>query len=179
MALTVPLTQAGWPVIAKNSPKLYRWVIPAHNGRFTLLMRNGSAGFCLAHLALSLSELVEDATQSTVVDDWGWAYRSVRDSSDWSNHAGGIAFDFNALQHVLGKAGTWSKAEVAKIETRLDWMDNIIRWGGDYMRRKDEMHFELVCGMREAEKLAKRLMKTPRGKRILLANPGQAKVIMS
>ncbi len=70
----------------------------------------------------------------------------------------------------------WRKA---KIRMRLKMYRNCIRWGGDYRGRKDEMHFEINRSLEACEFLAKRLMKTKRGKRILAANPGQKAVILS
>ncbi len=171
-------SQNGWPALGESSPLLYTWVIPARNGTFKLKMHNGKVGLVLAHLALSLSEMVEDATTGKV-DDWGWAYRSIRGDTEMSNHASGTAFDFNALKHALGVRRTWTSKQVDWIENRLTWLKNVVRWGGDYTRRADEMHFEIVQGLREVSAVAHMLASTPRGKRILAANPSQKKLVSS
>ncbi len=171
-------TQNGWPALAPDSSYLHVWNIPAKNGSFKLKLRNGSAGFVLAHLALSISELVEDVTNGPL-DDWGYAYREIRDGTDLSNHSSGTAIDINALKHILGKHGTWTIKQETKIDMRLIWMRGVIRWGADYERRPDEMHFEIVQSMREVERVAHMLMDTPRGERLLKVNPGQRKVILS
>jgi hypothetical protein len=41
------------------------------------------------------------------------------------------------------------------------------------------MHFEVVGSLRACERLARALMKTPRGRRILAANPGARATILA
>ena len=175
-------SQNGWPALSPSSPKLHTWVIPARNGRFKLRLRNGSAGFLLAYLALWFSERLEDATAQGQLDDWGYAYRAVRGDSDLSNHASGTAMDINATWHPLGAvfSGVFRRRKKRELlHRKLRRMGGVIRWGGDYRFRKDEMHFEVVQNITYCEGVAKRLMKTPRGLRILRANKGQRKVINS
>lgn len=75
---------------------------------------------------------------------WGWAYRDIRGSStSLSNHASGTALDLNAPKHPLGKANTFSNSQEAKIRAKLKEYDGVLRWGGDYSARKDEMHYEI------------------------------------
>lgn len=169
-------SQNGWP--AEGVPT-HRWVIPAKNGTFELTLRNGSAGFLLAHLALWYSEVIEDVT-GRILDDWGYASRLVRGSETVvSNHQSGTAMDLNALAHQLAKRGTYTPRQVRQIQSRLRWMRGVIGWGGNYVHRADEMHFEIVQGLAACEREARRLMRTPRGRRILKANPTQKKVIVS
>lgn len=175
-------SQNGWPALAPDSPKLHTWVIPAKNGTFRLRTRNGSAGFLLCYLALWFSEKLEDVTQRALLDDWGYAYRPVRSSSDLSNHASGTAIDLNATWHPLGEVRTGIFRRVKareKLNRRLARMRNTLRWGGNYNGRKDEMHFELNVNITQAEREAQRLSRTRRGRRLLAANPGQKKVIWS
>ncbi len=65
----------------------------------------------------------------------------------WSNHGSGTAVDLNWKSHPLGAVGTHNAAQVAAIRRILKryTMDGVqlIRWGGDYPDRKDEMHFEI------------------------------------
>ena len=73
-------SQNGWPVLASTSPKLHTWVIPARTGYVRLRLRNGSAGFLLAHFLLWFAETIEPL-KGRVLDDWGWApLRPIRDS---------------------------------------------------------------------------------------------------
>lgn len=177
-------SQNGWPALEANSSKLYTWVIPAKNGTFKLRMRNGSAGFLLAHFALWYSEVIEDVTQGKILDDWGYAYRQIRgQSTGLSNHSSGTAIDLNATKHPLAKvrSGIFARKTVQDaMHKRLSSVyKGAIRWGGDYHNRKDEMHDEIVQNIVYCEKLAKKLMTTSRGRRILAANPSQRKVILS
>lgn len=184
--MTTLLCQNGWPVLEPGDPRLHAWVIPAHNGHLTLTYRNGSAGLVLSHCLLRLSEQVEDLTQfdskhNLIKDDWGLAIRPVRgQTTGYSNHAG-YAADANATRHPLGVEGTFSRTEVAQIHRILAQYHGVIRWGGDYHTRKDEMHWEINDGvtMHELERVARRLADTPRGHRILKANPGQRRVVFS
>lgn len=79
---------------------------------------------------------------------WGYAYRAVRAGTSLSNHSSATAVDLNAPNHPLGQAGTFSKSQVAGIRRILasctDGQGPLIRWGGDYSTRKDEMHFEVT-----------------------------------
>lgn len=176
------LSQNGWPALDVDSPKLHTWVVPARNGTFKLRVRNGSAGFLLCDFALWFSEVLEDATAQRQLDDWGYAYRPVRSSTDLSNHASGTAIDINATWHPLGQVHTGifrKSSAVDALHDRLRFMHGTIRWGGDYVNRKDEMHFEVVQRLAYCEHEARRLSDTRRGRRLLAANPGQRKVIFS
>jgi hypothetical protein len=173
-------SQNHWPALSADSAKLHSWVIPTRNGSVHLRLRNGSAGFILAHFTLWLAETVEPVFGGQL-DDWAYAYRPVRGyETTLSNHSSGTAVDLNATKHPLGKRGTWGKG-AAKIRHRLAWRlyGGCIRGGLDYANRADEMHFEINKPLPVCEKVAKRLARTPRGQRILAANPGQRQVIWS
>lgn len=171
-------SQNGWPALAADSPKLHTWKIP---GAGRIRLRNGSAGFLLAHLALWFDQRIEDVDNPVLLDDWGYAFRPVRGyTTTLSNHASGTAMDLNATRHPLGKAGTFDRADRTLITRRVRrFFGHTIRWGGTYTGRKDEMHFEIIADLDDVERLARRLMDTPRGRRILDANPGQRAVILS
>lgn len=173
-------SQNGWPVIPeRNDPALYTWHIPTKSGGFDIALRRGPAGFLLAVLLLWFAEVIEKV-KGRVLDDWGWSEpRPIRgQSSGYSNHCSGTAADANALQHPLGKRGTFSPAEVAKIHAYLAFLGGAIRGGLDYRNREDAMHWELNVGFDDAAKTAKRVAKFPRGKRILAANPTQRKWVL-
>lgn len=172
-------SQNGWPTLSAESPSLVTWIIPTKQGPVRIRLRNGSAGFILVHFALWWADKVEPLV-GKILDDWGWAPRPIRGSTEISNHASGTALDLNATRWPLGT--TYMPASmVARIRIRLRAMiyRGALRWGGDYHSRKDQMHTEINVTLSAAEKVARRLMKTPRGRRILKANPGQQKVILS
>jgi hypothetical protein len=75
---------------------------------------------------------------------WGYKYRPVTGGAELSNHASGTAVDLNAPRHPLGQAGTFTSAQVEEIHRILAEVDDVVRWGGDYTGRIDEMHFEIV-----------------------------------
>lgn len=171
-------SQNGWPALGRTSSQLHKWIVPGTDRYF--MLRNGSAGFLLCHLILWYHEVVQKLNEKgSVWDEWAFAYRPIRGSeTGLSNHSSGTAIDLNATKYPLGtrRMAAWRRA---KIRARLTMYLGAIRWGGDYEGRKDEMHFELNRSLPFCEKLAKQLMKTPRGKRILEANPSQKAVILS
>lgn len=171
-------SQNSWPALAADSPQLHSWKVPGTTTR--LRLRNGSAGFLLVHLALWFDQRIEDV-DGIRLDDWGYAFRPVRGyTATLSNHASGTAMDLNATRHPLGREDTFPRADEVLIRRRVNrFFGGAIRWGGQYGGRKDEMHFEINVPLPLAERTARRLMDTPRGRRILNANPGQRAVILS
>lgn len=172
-------SQNGWPAISSsNSETIHRWLIPGTERHFVL--RYGSAGFLLAYFILWYHEKVQALNErGSVWDEWAWAWRPVRGGADLSNHASGTAVDLNATKYPLGTT-LMSLVRKTAIRARLALvMRGTIRWGGDYEGRKDEMHFEIDKPLATCEKVAQRLVDTPRGRKILAANPGQRAVIFS
>jgi len=171
-------TQNGWTALVEDSALLHIWEIPTRSGVRRLKLRNGSAGFILCHFAYWLSDKVEPIATGQL-DDWGYAYRPIRGDDDLSNHASGTAVDLNALQHPLGVEGTWTKDEKAAMRRRLEVYRGCIRAGFDYRGRVDPMHFEINRNMTACENVARSLMTTTRGRKLLEENLGQRAVILS
>lgn len=173
-------SQNGWPGIPhSDSPLLHKWLVPGTHRYF--LLRNGSAGFLLSHYSLWFHEEIERLDLGQW-DDWGWAYRDIRGDDVLSNHASGTAVDLNATRHPLGVPAhdTFTQVQITKISKRLaKTYKNALRSGIFYQNRPDGMHVELDVLLPAAEKLARKLIDSPRGVRILSANPGQKKVILS
>ena len=179
------LSQNRWPVIESNRttgplPRLRKFVVPG-TGRH-LFLRDGAAGFLLAHFALWWHEVISPL-DGGVWDEWGWAVRPVRgQSTGYSNHASGTAADLDATQYPRGIAilARFKPLQVRLIRLRLRLYRGTLGWGGDYSRTPDGMHVELTaCPLSQAERVARRLTRTPRGKRVLAANPGLLEVINS
>ena len=167
----------GWPVILdRDSDELYTWQVPAKTGAFPILLRRGPAGFLLAVFLLWFAEVIEKV-KGRVLDDWGWSEaRPIRgQSSGYSNHCSGTAADANAMQHPLAKRGTFTLAERAKINAYLKFLGGTVRGGLNYRNREDAMHWEINEPLAVVAKVAKRVAKYPRGKRVLAANPTQWK----
>jgi peptidoglycan hydrolase-like protein with peptidoglycan-binding domain len=91
------------------------------------------------------------------LDGWdgGYACRPVRGSTSPSFHSWGLAVDLNASRHPLGQAGTFTRAQVVAIRRLLAAFPEL-RWGGDYTKRKDEQHFEIIKAPAECAALAKK-----------------------
>lgn len=167
----VPTSENGWPVIFDKQKSLLRkTIIPGANRHF--YFRDGAVALVLAHYLLWFHETIERIDLGQW-DEWGWAVRPVRGkTSGYSNHASGTAFDVNALKHVLGKRGTFKPWQYTKIRARLAFYRGCIRLGLDYKTRVDEMHGEINKPPAAVKLLALFLLTTPRGKRLLAANPG-------
>lgn len=176
---TVATSANGWPALPGDDRRLHIWTIPTRHGDVRIKLRNGSVGFILSWVILRWAELFQPVAGG-VLDDWGWAWRPIRGkSTGLSNHASGTAADVNATQWPLGtrNMSRWQRARVALV---IGPARSVVTWGGVW-KRPDQMHIEITAGtpMSRCEQVAKRLMQTPRGKRLLAANPTQKKVIWS
>lgn len=89
------------------------------------------------------------------LDDWGYAARNVRGSTSPSFHWAGIAIDLNALKHPLGRRGTVTAAQHARIVAKANTLG--LRWGGTYSSRADEMHAEVIVPLARALQLVRAL----------------------
>lgn len=97
---------------------------------------------------------------------WGWAYRPIRGSSSgFSNHASGTAIDLNAPDHPLGRRGTFTPKQATHIRAILADLGGVIRWGGDYSGRPDEMHFEINADRAAVTRAARRIANLPAARR--------------
>ena len=110
-----------------------------------------SVGPLLAAFAAEFHELIEPIDNGGL-DDWGYAFRMVRGTTDkLSNHSSGTAIDLNATRHALGKVGTFPAEKVPMIRALAKKYG--LKWGGDYVNRKDEMHFEVEVSAAKAKTL--------------------------
>lgn len=78
---------------------------------------------------------------ATGASTWGGCYnnRSIRGSTNISNHAFAAAIDLDPAHNPLGaKVGKMSPIVIAAFKRQG------ALWGGDYKGRKDWMHFEFV-----------------------------------
>jgi uncharacterized protein YukE len=149
-----PVSQNGWPV---NPPRGAR-TIPGTNVRVNVA--DGDAGDVLMHVLGQVNTRVEDISMNSTAgeaDDWGYAERNVRGSGEISNHASATAVDMNATRHVLGATNTFTPEQSTEIRRILTEVDNVVRWGGDYTGRRDEMHFEINGTQEQVRAVAERL----------------------
>lgn len=146
------VSQNGWPV---NPPRRKRTVPGTNVG---IVVADGPAGDVLMYVASQFDKRVEDIDNADgMLDDWGWADRPIRGSAETSNHASATAIDLNAPRHPLGVAGTFSPRQVHAIHQILTDVGHVVRWGGDYTGRVDEMHFEINAGYDAVKRVADRL----------------------
>ena len=126
-------------------------------------MRQGAAGDLLVYAATRWHREVETLRGADgVLDCWGYAPRTIRGSSTTlSNHASGTALDFRARTHPLGRAGTYTPAQIAAIRRILADCRHALRWGGDYTGRKDEMHVEVIVDEATCRTVLTTLKATP------------------
>lgn len=151
----MPTSQNGWPANDINLTKV--WTIPGTQRK--LRLEKGDAGFLLCHFAAWFDKNIEDIDpENQQLDDWGYAERPIRGSATTlSNHAAGTAIDLNALKHPLGAVNTFTPAQRLKIRLKLKEYEGCLRWGGDYVSRKDEMHFEINAPASKVAAVARKL----------------------
>jgi hypothetical protein len=110
-----------------------------------------SVGPLLAAFASEFHELIEPIDEGTF-DDWGYAFRMVRGSTDrLSCHSSGTAIDLNATKHPLGKAGTFPAEKIPMLRALAKKYG--LKWGGDFKNRPDDMHFEVEVSAAKAKAL--------------------------
>lgn len=143
-------SQNGWSVLRYASdPRMrdFPWV----SGK----VRRGATYTVMDYLARQFDDRVEDIVRSK---SWGWAYRPIRgQSSGYSNHASATAVDFNAPDHWLGLRGTFTDAQEREIMKILSELEGVVRWGGTYQNRADEMHFEINAPASAVRRVAKKI----------------------
>ena len=136
---------------ANDRSKVASYSIPGGK----IAVRKGDVATILTYIANRFHREVEPLKWP---GNWGYAERKIRGSStSLSNHASGTAIDLNAPQHPLGRRGTFSSKQVAAIRRILKDCGGVVRWGGDYRSRKDEMHFEINAGSAAVAKVAARI----------------------
>lgn len=142
--------------VSQNGWKVYDTAPPATTPYITGRVRPGDVDVIFTWLGEQFDERVEHIRKDW---SWGWAKRPIRDSVVISNHASATANDFNAPAHPLGKRGTFSRRQVDEIHEILRELEGVIRWGGDYQNRADEMHFEIIKGAAAVHAVAEKIRK--------------------
>ena len=143
------VSQNGWPA---DPPRTAR-TVPGTTVR--VVVADGPAGDVLMHVLTQVDQRVERLDPNAT---WGYAHREIRGGRDLSNHASATAFDINAPMHALGARGTFSQAQVDEIHRILrDDVSGVVRWGGDYRGRADEMHFEINGNEEQVRAAAERV----------------------
>jgi hypothetical protein len=118
-----------------------------------IALRKGDASVVLLHFARWYDQHIEPLTKA---DTGGYNPRVIEGSTQLSNHASGTAEDLRWNKHPLGKVGTFTAGQAAKIRAQLKFYEGVIRWGGDYTGRKDEMHYEINKGLTDLARVAQK-----------------------
>lgn len=170
--------QNGWTgITSASSTLLHDWQIPCQGGFRQVPLRRGSAGFLLCHFAMWWDDAISPIMGGTF-DEWGWSYRYIGNSGVLSNHAPGTALDIDATEFPQGRYNL-TKDQRSKLQRRMTFFGGTLAHGAFYRTTVDEMHVEINRLLPEVERKARQLMDSERGKRLLKANPGQAKIILS
>ncbi len=154
-------SQNGWP--AFHTPD---------DGNFVRFTAGGRSWWAAnADVAVVFTEFVNrfDREVEKVVrpgetyDDWSFADRLVRGSTAVvSNHGSATAIDINATRHLLGREGTFLPTDEAALERIVDDITDdagrpVLRWGGSYSGRKDEMHIEAIANQARMKQAANKI----------------------
>src|SRR5690242_8070217 len=105
-----------------------------------LTVHNGPSGDLLLEVASQFDRFVQDIDNARgALDDWGYAERPIRGSTELSNHASGTAIDLNATRWALGSdpSVNLNAGQIAKVRQIVAATGGVVRWGGDYVGRKD------------------------------------------
>jgi hypothetical protein len=135
-AAVVPTSQNGYPA---NNRSL---IVTLTAGGVQFPVRKGACGELLMWAAERWHREVEPLVPGTC---WGYAERDIIGGTVISNHASGTAIDINAPQHPLATnpAGNFSPAQLSAVRRIIADTQGALRWGGDYVGRKDGMHVEI------------------------------------
>jgi peptidoglycan hydrolase-like protein with peptidoglycan-binding domain len=143
-------SQNGWP--ANRDPKVIGVVLFGVAGvTFPQGVKDGDVKTVLGYVAHQFHNTVEPLHAGWC---WGYDYRPIDGYTTLSNHSSGTAIDINAPDHPMGKSGTFNAEQVAAIGKILAFCGGVVRWGGNYSGRKDEMHFEIVGTPQAVARLA-------------------------
>jgi len=116
-------------------------------------LRKGDVSVVLLHFARWYDQNIEPLTKT---DTGGYNPKNIEGTNVLSNHASGTAADLRWNKHPMGKKGTFTAAQAKKIRAQLKFYEGVIRWGGDYSGRIDEMHYEINKNASEVARIAKK-----------------------
>jgi hypothetical protein len=133
----MPNSQNGWPVVTDDSRMDETPIhgVPIVNG-----VLRGDVATVLHYIARRFHDRVEPLFTPGC---WGHNVRKIGNSNTWSNHSSGTAMDLNAPRHPQGVRNTFTPAQREEIRDMLEYLEGVVRWGGDYTGTPDDMHFEI------------------------------------
>lgn len=148
----MPNSQNGWPVVTDDSrmDETLIYGVPIVNG-----VLRGDVAIVMHYIARRFHNRVERLVHPGC---WGHNVRKISGSDDWSNHASGTAMDLNAPQHPQGVRNTFTVAQRREIHDMLEYLEGVVRWGGDYVNTPDDMHFEIDDGPAAVHRVAQKIL---------------------
>jgi hypothetical protein len=161
--MTVGKTGYGWT--ASNDPNVWGGNVTIKVGpkqtAFRMrrsLAKDGSDTYLadLWRFVLWEMERIEPSAEGKVPDEWSYYFKlntNSPTSGNYSQHAGGMAFDWNATQHPNGtrQSTGFTAGQVTAIHALIKLCRNLIGWGGDFTRTVDPMHVEIANGTADTE----------------------------
>jgi hypothetical protein len=141
----------GWPVIKPGKPGLVTKVVPGTKVKLTLA--KDAAGLLL-YVAARVHNEVYSISKNNIggQDDAGYTYRQARFADQFSNHASGTAIDLNWKRWPMrGARRSMSPKEQAAAAVIAKDLKDVITWGGNWKKIKDEMHWEISKGVSAAD----------------------------
>jgi hypothetical protein len=150
----MPTSQNGWPASGDRAAIGVTNAFTVAGVTFPGGVKAGDVAAVLGYVAGEFHRRVEQLVDGWC---WGYAYRDVRGTTGLSNHASGTAIDVNAPNHPLGVRGTFTPTQAAEIRRIVAEVGGVVRWGGDYAGRVDEMHFEINANAAAVQAAAARM----------------------
>jgi hypothetical protein len=144
---------------ANDRSAIASYTVPTTDIRVAL--RKGAVSVVLLYVLEQFHLTVQPLRKN---DTGGYAERVIRGGVSLSNHASGTAVDARWNDHPLGARGTFTPNQVRAIRDILTFCDGVVRWGGDYRTRADEMHFEIVASLDRVERVAAKIAAYREGK---------------
>jgi hypothetical protein len=146
-------SQNGWPA-SQDRRAIGVQAFEVHGVGFPGGVRVGDVATVLSYVVNRFRLEVEPLVPGWC---WGWNYRPVTQGRALSNHASGTAVDVNAPHHPYGKRNTFTARQRDIIHDIIDATGHTVRWGGDYSRTPDDMHFEINAGPAALARVAARI----------------------
>lgn len=129
-------TLLGFPVLPDGGPQLGTYLVPGTSVKLTVAKE-------VAPILLAVARDFDREVEPLIVGQCGgFNPRKIAGSSSWSRHAAGLAVDLNWSRHPMGKKGTFTATQLKAVE-KIAARYKVVRWGGSYTGRVDEMHWEI------------------------------------
>lgn len=155
--------------VAKNTSVLATYTVP-NTGGIKATLRKGDVSVVMLYLMERYHKEVEPLRKN---DTGSYNPRSIvgAPGSAISNHASGTAVDLRWNDHPLSARNTFSSKEKTALRKILNFLDGVVRWGGDYTGRKDEMHFEINASPARVAAVADKIRRSRNAAQPVKAKP--------